>query len=129
VADADAFLDKARESLASAEDDLAKDRFNACARNAYYAAFQAAVAALITEGIRPVRRWEHSFVQAEFQGRLIYRRRVYPTGLRSMLTAGFETRSRADYSDRRIPRREAANGLQNARDIVEAVGERVRGSS
>ena len=127
--DARVFLEKARESLASAEDDLAKGRFNACARNGYYAAFQAAISALITEGIRPARRWEHSFVQAEFQGRLIYRRRVYPAGFRRMLTDGFETRSRADYSPMAIPGREAAKGLQNARDIVELVGERVSGGS
>jgi len=64
VADADAFLAKAEESLASADDDFAKERFNSCARGAYYAAFQAAVAALIHEAILPRDKWEHEFVQS-----------------------------------------------------------------
>ena len=125
MADADAFLSKSLESLASAEDDLASARYNACARNAYYAAFQAAVVALMAEGISPRRRWEHEFVQAEFQGRLVYRRKLYPVRLRRALSEAYHARSVADYTERR----EADKLVSMARALVTLVEERLRGGS
>lgn len=53
MADREEYFAKALESLATAEDDFAKERFNSTARNAYYALLQAAVAALIHQGERP----------------------------------------------------------------------------
>ena len=41
----------AQESLAGAESELAHRRFNNCVRSAYYACFQAAIVALLNEGI------------------------------------------------------------------------------
>ncbi len=93
---AHAFAAKAAESLASAEDDFAQGRHDSCARNSYYAAFQAAVAALLLEGIRPARRWEHEFVHSEFQGRLVYRRKVFGREFRNPLDRSFQIRSKAD---------------------------------
>lgn len=130
MADADAFFNKALESLASAEDDLTKRRYNACARNGYYAAFQAAVAALIREGVQPQPgSWGHDFVQAEFQGRLVYRRKMYSSHFRRVLTDLFRSRAEADYTDRALNRRDSERVLAMARDLVIAVGERVDGSS
>jgi uncharacterized protein (UPF0332 family) len=130
VADADVFLDKARESLASAEDDFSKQRYNSCARNGYYAAFQAAVAALITEGVRPRRGvWGHDFVQAEFQGRLVYRRKIYSSHFRRVLSDLFRSRAEADYTDRSLSRPDSDRVLVAARDLVIAVEERIDGSS
>ena len=128
--DAHLFLDKARESLASAEDDFAKGRFNACARNGYYAAFQAAVAALIAEGVRPRRGvWGHDFVQAEFQGRLVYRRKMYSSQFRRVLSDLFRSRAEADYTDRSLSRPDSERVLVTARDLVTAVGEGADGRS
>lgn len=126
--DAQAFLEKARESLASAEDDLAKGRFNACARNAYYAAFQAAVAALASEGIRPSGHfWGHDFVAAQFAGSLIRRRKAYPGRLRSLLSDALETRTRADYSTGFINRRQASDTLKDVAMLVSLVEEKLDG--
>ena len=47
------FLLKAEESLSGAESEFANERYNSCANRCYYACFQAAIAALLTEGIRP----------------------------------------------------------------------------
>src|SRR5439155_542520 len=70
-------LRKARENLASAEADLSAGRLNSAASRAYYAAFQAAVAALIEQGISPRgESWDHKFVISEFSGKLIRRRKV-----------------------------------------------------
>ena len=41
------FLDKAAESFAGAESELANGRFNNCANRCYYACFQAAIVALL----------------------------------------------------------------------------------
>jgi uncharacterized protein (UPF0332 family) len=45
------YLAKAQESLAGADSELAHRRFNNCVRDAYYACFQAAIAALLNEEI------------------------------------------------------------------------------
>lgn len=44
---------KAEESLAGAESEFANGRFNNCANRSYYSCFQAAVAGLLREGVRP----------------------------------------------------------------------------
>jgi len=124
-----AFLGKSAESLASAGDDFVAGRYNSCARSAYYAAFQAAVAALMNENIGPTGNWEHDFVQAQFQGRLVYRRKLYPARYRRALRVAFDARADADYTPRQTTRREAQNLLQIARDIVISVEERLRDGS
>ena len=83
--DAIVFLAKAQESLAGAESEFANGRYNNCANRCYYACFQAGIAALIRAGVQPKsadRLWGHDFVQAEFVGRLINRRKLYPSTLR-----------------------------------------------
>ena len=47
------YLAKATESLQTAESEFANGRYNSCANRCYYACFQAAIAALLREGIRP----------------------------------------------------------------------------
>ncbi len=48
-----AYLAKAEESLAGAEREFAAGAYNNCANRAYYACFQAAIAALDLADIRP----------------------------------------------------------------------------
>ena len=71
------FSTKATENLASAASELVNRRYNACANRACYASFQGAVVALLRAGIRPggTRGWEHDFVQGQFAGQLIGRRK------------------------------------------------------
>jgi uncharacterized protein (UPF0332 family) len=60
-------LAKADESLAGAISEYVNGRYNNCANRAYYACFQAAVAALAPAGVdRPhqAEQWGHDFVQA-----------------------------------------------------------------
>jgi hypothetical protein len=45
------YLAKAAESLLSAESEYVNGRYNSCANRCYYACFQAAIAALLQEGI------------------------------------------------------------------------------
>ncbi len=101
------YLAKARESLASAAADFMAGRYNSCARGAYYALFQAAVAALLLAG-EPLReRWSHQYVQSRFSGTLIGRRKLYLSALRDALSGGIDLRRQADYSYAGVGKRRA----------------------
>src|SRR5215831_8795083 len=60
------YLIKATESLQTAESEFANGRYNSCANRCYYACFQAAIAALLSDGIRSSGQWSHEFVQGGF---------------------------------------------------------------
>lgn len=119
--DAEIYLTKAIESLATAESEFANRRFNSCANRCYYACFQAAVAALLREGIRPRDQWGHKFVQGQFTGQLVNRRHRYPATLRNALTDLQALRDRADYGTDLITELEADRGLRRSRSFVDAV--------
>lgn len=126
----EAYLAKAEESLAGAESECANRRFNNCTNRAYFASFQAAIAALIRIGIGPSRRdeqWRHDAVQAQFTEQLINRRKVYPASLRSVLERGALLRSRADYETQQVNETQVVRALRQSREFVETV--RRRGDS
>ncbi len=79
------FLDKAKENLKMAQVSFEHECYNACANRAYYAAFQAAIAALSDKGVSKG-KYEHKWVQAEFSEKLIKRQKLYPGMLKSYLT-------------------------------------------
>lgn len=116
------YVKKARESLATAESELEHGRYNSCANRCYYAAFQAAIAALLREGIRPLgNQWGHDFVPARFNGELINRRKRFGADLRQILTENQILRNKADYGKDGVTRTEASRALGKARRFVDAV--------
>jgi uncharacterized protein (UPF0332 family) len=115
-------LRKAIQSLAGAESEHANGRLDNCVNRAYYACFQAAVAALLWEGIRASRgQWGHTFVQSQFVGQVINRRHRYPATLRSTLAELLTLRQTADYDPDPISRPEAARSLRRSREFVDAI--------
>ena len=121
----DLFLVKAEESLAGAESEFVSGRYNNCANRAYYACFQAAIAALIRASIRPRgAQWGHDFVQAEFNGRLINRRKLYPPTLRTTLSWNYALREKADYDPDQVTERRAARAVSRTEAFVRLPGER-----
>ena len=70
------FLTKAQHNLNTASRDYAQGDFDPCVSRAYFAAFQAAIAALLALAAyhRRGHYWDHGEVAAEFTRRL----RVYP---------------------------------------------------
>ena len=125
----DVFLEKALENLAAAQSEFVNRRFNSCASRCYYACFQAAVYALAIAGIRPQRnpeQWGHDFVQAQFNGQLIDRRKLYPASLRSVLNQNYTLRERADYSTDRVTEVQASRALDKAEALCRAVEEKRR---
>lgn len=126
--EARAYMTKATESLASAKDDFAAARYNSCANRVYYACFQAAIAALLSAGIRPTSprgEWSHEFVQSQFNGLLINRRKLYPISLRRVLRDTIEVREKADYTLSSVSERVASRVLRQAQEFVQAIQERV----
>jgi hypothetical protein len=90
------FLTKAEENLHDAEAAVEAGRYNAAANRAYYAAFQAAIAALADANIKHEKN-PHAWVQAQFCERLIKARKHYPSHLVSYLSFLQKVRDKADY--------------------------------
>jgi uncharacterized protein (UPF0332 family) len=115
------YLTKAIESLATAESEFVH-RYNSCANRCYYACFQAAIAALLWDGIRAKGdHWMHGYVQSQFAGVLVNRRHRYPAPFRTVLTDLEVLRHRADYGTDLITEIEARRGLRRGREFVEAI--------
>ncbi len=122
MTEAERYLAKASESLASARADARARRYNSAANRAYYAAFQAAVSALIQARIRPANEdWSHRFVMSQFSGRLIRRRKLLPATFRSTLQELFDRRVMADYSSENVSARHARAAEVRAARLVEKV--------
>jgi uncharacterized protein (UPF0332 family) len=118
------YAEKALESLAGAESEFANGRYDNCANRCYYACFQAAITALLREGIQPAEgrtQWSHEFVQGRFIGQLINRRKVYPTTLHDTLPRNMTLRHTADYSVEQVTETQASRAIRRARTFVEAI--------
>lgn len=123
-------LSKARECLAGAESEYAARRYHNVANRCYYVAFQAAIGALLHAGIQPLTRdgsWRHEFVQSQFNGVLVGRRKLYASELRTVLTDLIILRDRADYSLSDVTELPAARMLRRTRVVVAPIGMRTRG--
>lgn len=123
------FLTKARESLAGAESEFANERYINCANRCYYAAFQAAVAALTEYGFAPSSgrartTWSHEALPATFVGELINRRKLYSPELRDTLSRLASLREAADYTHDLISETQASRALRRTRSFVGAIIQR-----
>lgn len=119
------YLSKALASLAGAELELGNKLFNNAVNRAYYACYQAAVAALVAEGVDPDLEnfWPHDVVHARFAELLVDARRRYPPTLRSTLKAVFDERLKADYEPDVIGQETAVEAVRRAGEFVNAVAE------
>ena len=121
------YLTKAIESLLTAETEFINSRYNSCANRCYYACFQAAIAALLNESIRPAGQWNHQFVHAKFVGVLINQRKRYDAQLRRVLSDNQSLRDRADLPDYRpefVTDTQASRALRRTRLFVTAIRQR-----
>lgn len=118
------YLEKAQESVAGAQSELANDRYNNAANRAYDACYQAAVHALMEAAIRPpkgAKHWGHDLVRARFNGDLINRRKPYPTDVGGALEQNFRARAAADYGMEHVPEVQAARAVRCAEAFVASV--------
>lgn len=116
------YLFKAEQSLQRAKSEYVNRRYDSCANRCYYACVQAAIAALIWAGMRSSgERWDHEFVQAQFTGRLINQRKLYPSELRNALERLFTLRQTADYKPEFVSEVQANRALRRSREFVDAI--------
>jgi len=115
---------KATESLLTAESEYVNGRYNSCANRCYYSCFQAAIVALLREGIRPRGQWSHEFVQAQFVGVLINQRKRYDSDLRRVLADNQILRDQADYRAELVTPNQAGRALRRSRMLINAVQQR-----
>jgi uncharacterized protein (UPF0332 family) len=117
------FLDKAAESIAGAESEFVNGRYNNCANRCYYACFQAAIHALEQAGIQPPApaRWGHDFVQAQFAGQLVNRRKLYPRELHEALIRTYVLRQAADYRLDLVSETQAGRTLRRTREFLATI--------
>ncbi len=114
------FLSKAKENLKIAAISLDHEYYNACANRAYFAAFQAAIAALISRGAERG-KFDHKWVQAEFSRKLIKRQKIYPAKLKSYLLEMQIIRNRADYEQHHVNRKTAFKQSSMAEEMVRII--------
>ncbi len=115
------FLAKATENIAVAEWSYENGHYNASANRAYYAAFQAAIAALANAGIIQNSRVSHSAAQSLFAAELIRRRKLYPSHLKSYLPDLQRVRDDADYKLQSVPKKKASLQFKQAKEFVELI--------
>jgi hypothetical protein len=111
------YLAKAQESSAGPLTEPAHRRLNNCARAAYYACLQAAIAALLSEVIcarNPADLWGHDLARARPIGELIHRRKRYPATLRRTSTDLLGIWQKADYRVASMRQREASQAARQA---------------
>jgi len=114
------FFYKAKDNLKVAQWSFDNGYYDACANRAYYSALQSAIAALADNGIKR-ERMEYKWVQAEFAGKLIKSRKVYPAKLKSYLPEMQMVRDNADYSGENISRKKAAEQLRMAGEMLSMI--------
>ena len=122
----DVYLEKAQESLDGAESEFINRRYNNAANRCYYATFQAAISALSQANILPPTaddEWSHKFVQAQFVGQLINRRKVYPSSLRNILAENYKLRETADYKRDRVTEVRASRAVSRTEAFLAAIRE------
>ena len=111
------FLKKAQDNLALAKYCFENGYYDASANRAYYAAFQAAIAALAAQGITN-EKYGHKWVQASFNRALIRQKKIYPGRIGSDLLEMIIIRNRADYLEEPLSKKGAAKQFAKAEDFV-----------
>lgn len=75
-------------------------------------------------GVRPAAvQWSHTFVQGQFIGNLINRRKRYATTHRDTLPRVYDLRLMADYDDDLVTQTQAMRALRRSRALVTAVAQ------
>jgi uncharacterized protein (UPF0332 family) len=121
------YLAKADQCLAGAALAVAHGQYNNAANRAYYAAFQAAIAALRTAGVEPPtpRYWGHDFVLREYCARLARPHGNYPPESAPIFKALQDERLKADYEIELLSRDSGERALALAQEFVVAVRQRL----
>lgn len=124
------WIDKSTENLAAAQLCYDNGLFNACANRLYYAMFHAGVAVLIKHGVLPPpKNIGHDWVQSNFSGQLIHRRKVFSAKFRPYLSDSYWTRVTADYEPSSVSKKLTSKELKKAKEFINAVHSEISGTA
>jgi len=115
-------MERAREFLRVAEISLEQGFYNACASNAYYAMFWAAIAALAQQGFKQT-EWSHGGLREIFSRELVVKRRIYPAKFGEWLKDAYTLRVKADYKLEGVGSKASARLLNHAKEFISAIQE------
>src|SRR5262245_58867907 len=123
------YLEKARSSYVGARACFDRQAFDSCVSRCYYAVFQAVIAALIQlTDFRPSGgEWSHKATQAEFNRRLVMRRKIFSGQIGKTLLTLIEWRHRADYSPTSAGSRLARTSTALAEAFLTAIQDQLGG--
>ncbi|MBI3801581.1 MAG: HEPN domain-containing protein [Deltaproteobacteria bacterium] len=123
------YLEKARNSYVGARACLERQAFDSCVSRCYYTVFQGAIAALIQlTDFRPAGgEWSHKTTQAEFNRRLVMRRKVFSGEIGRTLLTLIEWRHRADYAPTSAGRQIARTSAALAEAFLTAIQDQLGG--
>ena len=112
------FKNKALKNIKIAEIAFENACFNASANRAYYAAFDAAIAAIYSIGIEP--RIDHNVIQSLLSDYFFNKRKIIPSKYRGDLKKLQENRNIADYHEG-VSKKTAKKQLFLAKELVEII--------
>lgn len=116
------WMDKATENLTAAQLCCDHGLFNACANRLYYAMFHGGIAALIKNGVPlPPKNIGHGWVQSNFSGQLIHRRKVFAAKYRPYPSDSYWIRVTADYEASPISKKLVSTELKKAKEFINAI--------
>jgi uncharacterized protein (UPF0332 family) len=110
-------LERAQASLRAAELCLAQGLLDSAVNWAYFAMFQAAVAALEHRGIRR-REWTHKGVHSDFVQLFVRRRKLVPASFAGALPSVMQLRHIADYQQPGVSQPQAERAVRRAREFA-----------
>lgn len=116
-------LQKARMNLQAAEVCYRENLFDPAVSRAYYSVFHAAIAALLRLSDYKMEResWDHGDVQAEFNRRLVRRRKVFSADLGRIPSDLINYRHVADYRRVTVGKKIANRCLEKAQRFTSTV--------
>ena len=104
-------------SLKAAQLCLEQQLSDSAVSRAYFAAFQAAICALETQGIKRD-EWTHKGVHSDFVHRFVSRRKIVPAGFANALPNLMRLRHIGDYRQPRVSQNQAVRAVRLAQDFV-----------
>jgi len=104
-------------SLKAAQLCLEQQLSDSAVSRAYFAAFQAAICALETQGIKRD-EWTHKGVHSDFVHRFVSRRKIVPAGFANALPNLMRLRHIGDYRQPGVSQNQAVRAVRLAQDFV-----------
>lgn len=109
---------RAQGSLKAAQLCLEQQLSDSAVSRAYFAAFQAAICALESQGVKH-KEWTHKGVHSDFVHRFVIRRKIVPASFASALPSFMRLRHIGDYRQPGVSQKQAERAVRLTQEFVE----------